>query len=108
MRRSAIRFALAVVILGACAGGGDTTEGEAAITIQNLSFGDPISVSAGTTVTVTNQDSTAHTWTADDGTFDSGVLEPGTSFEFIFEEPGDFPFHCEIHGTMQGSLTVEG
>ncbi len=81
--------------------------GEAAITIEAFMFGDPISVSAGTTVTVTNADGVAHTWTADEGAFDSGSLEPGDTFSFAFAEPGDFPFHCSIHSSMTGSVTVD-
>src|SRR5262245_20384686 len=49
-------------------------QGEAEIVISRFSFGDPITVPAGTTVTVRNDDSTIHTWTSDDGLWDSGPL----------------------------------
>ena len=81
--------------------------GGAAITIAGFAF-DPetTEVDAGTTVTVTNDDSAAHTWTADDGAFDSGQLAGGDEFEHTFADAGTFAFHCEIHPAMTGTVTV--
>jgi len=113
------RFALTVllaVVVAACSGS-DSAEpdGEspqngvsAAITIAGFSFGDPIEVVAGTTVTVTNDDSAAHTWTSSDDTWPSAALGGGESFDFTFEEAGTYEFFCSIHPTMTGSVTVTG
>jgi plastocyanin len=81
---------------------------EAAITISGRSFGEPLTVAAGTTVTVTNDSPETHTLTADDGSFDTDGLESGATAQLTFDEPGTFPFHCEIHPSMQGSITVTG
>jgi plastocyanin len=78
----------------------------ATITIVDRDFGDPLTVTAGTTVTVVNDSDETHTLTADDGSFDTGGLDAGASAELTFDEPGTFPFHCEIHSSMQGSITV--
>ena len=78
----------------------------AAITISGFSFGDPITVSPGTTVTVTNDDGSAHTWTSSDSVFASPTLEQGDSFDFTFDEAGEFAFVCLIHPAMTGSITV--
>ncbi|MEX1287695.1 MAG: hypothetical protein AB1Z57_07145, partial [Acidimicrobiia bacterium] len=58
--------------------GGDT----ATITIADFSFGEVPTVSVGDTVVVENTDGAGHTWTASDGTFDSGTLGDGDTFEF--------------------------
>jgi plastocyanin len=80
----------------------------------------PLNISAGTKVTVTNQDSTTHTWTSDDGKFNSGNLaaaaasndpnnygpSSGESFSFTFSAPGKYTYHCSIHSSMKGEVDV--
>jgi plastocyanin len=87
------------------ASGGDAASG-AAITIQSFSFGGVSSVTVGTTVTVTNDDSVPHTVTADDGSFDTGTIQPGDSAQITLDAAGTFTYHCNIHGSMTGSITV--
>jgi plastocyanin len=123
-------LALAIaVILAACgSGAGDTTttgapatttqpesttisEGgaEASISISDFLFSAPASIAVGTTVTVVNNDDISHTWTSEDDVFDSGSLGQGDTFEFTFEEPGDYAFFCKFHQSqMTGSIAVEG
>jgi len=86
--------------------GGSATP--ANITISNFSYSGAESVDVGTTVIVTNQDDVSHTWTSEDDVFDSGSLGQGESFEFTFEEAGEYMFVCSIHPGMAGSITVEG
>jgi plastocyanin len=83
------------------------TEGNQVV-MRNLSF-EPatITVSAGDTVTWTNEDSTSHTVTADGGEFDSGSLANGDSFSFTFETAGTIAYHCSIHPTMEGTVVVQ-
>ncbi len=80
--------------------------GDAAITIASFSFSGITEVPAGTTVTITNNDSAPHTLTADDGSFDTGGIGPGESVTLTFDTAGTFTFHCEIHSSMKGSITV--
>lgn len=81
--------------------------GGAAVTIAGFAFDpDPLEVAAGTSVTVTNDDAAPHTWTADDGSFDSGQLGQGDTFEYVFDAAGEIAVHCEIHPTMKGTITV--
>lgn len=49
---------------------------------------------------------TAHNITADDGSFASGTLPPGSSFEGTYSAPGTYGYHCSIHPTMKGTVTV--
>jgi plastocyanin len=63
-------------------------------------------VAPGTTVTFVNNDTEPHTATADNGLFDTGVLQPGSSFEVFFDGSGTVTYHCELHPEMQGSIVV--
>jgi plastocyanin len=49
---------------------------------------------------------TIHTITSDDLSFLSGNLTPGRTFEHTFETPGTYTYHCSIHPTMRGTITV--
>lgn len=91
---------------GEAEGGGEPVSSE--IEIADFAFVGAEEVAAGTTVVVTNTDSASHTWTAADGSFDSGTLGEGSSFEFTFDEAGTFDYFCNIHPTMTGTITVTG
>jgi plastocyanin len=65
-----------------------------------------LNVAPGTTVTFVNNDIEPHTATADNGLFDTGVLEPGYSFDVFFDGVGTVTYHCELHPDMQGSIVV--
>jgi plastocyanin len=50
---------------------------------------------------------TSHRLITDDGTtFHSSTLAPGDFFSPIFHITGTFAYHCEIHPTMTGTVTV--
>ena len=86
--------------------GGSGTSKAATITIKNYGFSSPASVASGTKITVTNQDSVAHTVTADSGgTFDVKV-DPGKSATFKAPASGTYKFHCTYHSSMNGTLKV--
>ena len=61
-----------------------------------------IRVEVGTAVEWRNTGRNSHTVTADDGTFDSGVLENGDEYEHTFDSPGVYPFTCLLHGRPGG------
>jgi plastocyanin len=76
------------------------------ISISNFKF-TAISVPAGSTVTVSNNDKPQHTVTSDDGTSFNVKVDPGKSATFTApSKPGVYKFHCNIHSSMHGSLTV--
>jgi plastocyanin len=114
IRRLLALIAVLALALTAC-GDDDSTDtdttgagGDANIVIEGFAFNAPASVDVGTTVTVQNRDGVAHTWTAADGTFDSGNIAGGGSFQFTFDAAGEYAFACQIHPDMQGSITVNG
>jgi plastocyanin len=68
---------------------------------------DQVSVKMGTRVVWTNSGAVAHTVTADDGTsFDSGSIDPKTSFALTATAAGTFAYHCTFHPWMKGTLVV--
>jgi plastocyanin len=66
-----------------------------------------LEIGAGTTVAWTNNDQMAHSVTADDGAWDSGLIEPGATWQHTFEKPGTYAFHCTPHPFMKGVVTVK-
>jgi plastocyanin len=82
---------------------------EPAVTIVEFAFQpSTITITAGQTVVWTNRGEQNHTVTADDGSFDSGELEPNDAFGNLFEQPGTFTYHCALHpDTMRGTVVVE-
>lgn len=78
------------------------------IDIATMAFPPNTPVKQGDTVTWTNKMSMDHTVTSDpDGaTFDSGELKQSGSFSYTFSSAGSFPYHCEIHARMRGTITV--
>jgi plastocyanin len=80
------------------------------VSIANMSFSPAsITVTKGTTVTWTNNDSVAHTVTA---TTDkehgpnSDNIAPGKTYSFTFKDSGTFNYFCKIHPSMTGKVTV--
>lgn len=119
-------FALLAILLTACAPASTPTPplvsptllpatqppassgNEGKITINNFKF-DPASVTVktGTTITWTNQDSTKHTVTSDDGSWTSAELSTGATFSFTFDKAGTYTYHCSIHTSMKGTIIVQ-
>lgn len=79
------------------------------ITIKNFGFSGQLTVKAGEKITVTNQDSVAHTLT-DKKThlFDTGSISGngGTGTFTAPTKPGSYAFGCTFHPDMAGTLIV--
>ncbi len=131
MRRSLIALAaIALIAVAACSGSTATTApaataavsaapagspaassaggGGQEVSIRNFSF-NPSSVTAkvGDTITWKNSDDAPHTVTFDDASVGgSGTLNNGSTFQLTAAKAGSFPFHCKIHPSMKGTLTV--
>lgn len=80
----------------------------ASVTIRDFEF-DPqtVTISAGGTVTWTNEGPSVHTVTADDDSFESGNLAGGGTFSQTFDEPGTYAYHCTPHPFMTAQVIVE-
>ena len=75
------------------------------VTIADFAFDTGSGAIAGQEFTVTNNDSTTHTFSAVDGTFSVSVGggEVGT---LTVDTPGTYQVVCQIHSSMTGTLTV--
>jgi plastocyanin len=85
--------------------------GSAIIIIRNFAFTPAqLRIRPGTKVTWVNcgtPGAPAHTSTSDAGVWNSPLLAPGETFTRAFPAAGSFPFHCEPHPGMRGTVTVE-
>ena len=71
-----------------------------------------VNVNAGDTVVWSNDDTAAHTVTGGtptggpDGSFDSGLVMAGSSFEIVADTSGSYDYFCMVHPWMIGNLRV--
>jgi predicted secreted protein with PEFG-CTERM motif len=72
-----------------------------------------VTVDIGSEVTWINDDSAAHTVTSGDiesgldGQFDSSLFMAGKTFSYKFEKVGEFPYFCQVHPWMKGTVIVQ-
>ncbi len=57
-------------------------------------------------ITFKNTDSVVHTATANDGSFNTGNIPPGSSKTITVKGQGTIPYHCTIHPWMKAKLTI--
>jgi plastocyanin len=90
-------------------GTGSPQPGNSAVTIQNFSFTPKVTtITVGSTITWTNNDSTVHTITSNDSSFtSSAVISPGQSYSYTFTNAGTYNYHCSLHTSMTGTVVVQ-
>ena len=107
------RARIASALIGATALLGALTASVAAadqtVTIQGFQFQpSSVTVQVGDTVTWANPaGEPPHTATSDTGGWDTGSIAAGASASVTFDTAGSFPYHCEFHPQMTGTVTVE-
>jgi plastocyanin len=66
-----------------------------------------VSVKVGSTLTWTNNDDVKQSVTSDSpGVFDSGLLDPGATWQYTFSQAGVFPYHSTGATGAYGTVTV--
>ncbi len=86
---------------------GKAASGHVTVAISNFKYGPAkLTVKRGASVTFSNHDMTAHTATANGG-FDSGTIKPGASATVKFSKPGTYPYICQFHPFMHGTVVVQ-
>jgi chitinase len=79
------------------------------VSIAGMAFSPAtITISVGQSVTWRNNDTVSHTSTSDGGVWDSAALAPGATFTRTFTAAGSFPYHCNFHPSMMGTVVVQG
>lgn len=104
-------FAAAVLLIYPISGFPQSVQSSASaentVVIKQMRFNPPDRhVSAGTVIEWKNEDIFSHTVTADDGSFDSGLIAPGQSWKMRVTDAGTFRYHCRPHPNMTASLVV--
>jgi plastocyanin len=84
------------------------TSSAVAAQIKDMAFApQDLKVKVGQTVTWKNNDEEAHTVTATSGaTFDSGTVQPGSTFSWKATKAGTVQYMCTIHPSMVGTIAV--
>ncbi len=99
-------FAAGVLLAGAAAT--RAASGPASVAIRNFHFEPAIlTVTAGTTVTWTNDDMSPHTVTEQNKVFHSAALDTNDTFAYTFAAPGEYVYRCAIHPMMVGRIIVK-
>jgi plastocyanin len=65
-----------------------------------------MTVTVGSTVSWLNEGPWVHSTTSDTGVWDSGLLNPDLTYQYVFDTPGTYTYHCTLH-SMVGSVTVQ-
>jgi plastocyanin len=92
---------------GGAAAAAGSLERSVKVEIVNFAYDpDPVRVEAGGKVIWQNMDSAPHTATADDESFDTGILEEGKLKSESFKDPGTFTYFCTVHPDMHGTVEV--
>ena len=73
--------------------------------IDNVFNQQVVRIQPGQSVEWVNDGRAAHTATADDGSWDSGNLDPGQGFDHTFDQPGVYSFYCKYHGAPGVGMT---
>jgi plastocyanin len=117
MRRSVVVVAALGLLAGLAACGDDDSSSDggssdgsgsadATLEVDSIAYSD-VTAPAGGTLEIDNTNGVNHTFTADDGSFDVAYDAGETVDVDVPSEPGDYPFHCEIHASMKATLTVD-
>jgi len=113
---------IALVLIGGCTGysplPGESVPGTtpvpvvSTVAIQNFAFvPSSLQIAQYTTVSWTNLDTAAHQVESDERgpagvLFGSPPLEQGGTYSYTFTKAGTYSYHCRIHPSMTGIITV--
>jgi plastocyanin len=79
----------------------------ATIAVQNMAFSQRfVTVPLGATVTWSFRDSVPHSTTSNQNFWNSGAVGPGRSYTTTFPSAGVFAYHCALHPTMTGQVSL--
>ena len=107
--RVTIAAVTAIVVVAGCGSSSTSspanTEATSSIVIDGFAFSVAGDVKSTDALSATNRVGVTHTITSDTGAFDLKI-KGGTTMALPALTPGVYTFHCEIHTSMRGTLTV--
>ncbi len=78
------------------------------VLIENIKFNpDHLKIHPGDTVVWQNKDIVPHTVTDEQKHFDSGGIQPGSSWKKKFKSAATISYKCLFHPGMKATLTVQ-
>lgn len=78
------------------------------VIISNSSFQPAdITTGKGSIIVWRNNDAVSHTVTADDGSFNSGEIKAGGSFDQRFDYIKTYSYSCSFHPEMKGTIVIK-
>jgi plastocyanin len=91
-----------------CAEVTDIPASTVAATIKEFKFApEPVTAKLDEVIVWTNNDSTAHTASLTDGSCGTKNIGGGAQGALVFHAPGTYPYQCNIHSSMKGSIVIE-
>lgn len=77
------------------------------VVIEQMRFNPPtLTVQRGDRIEWMNRDLFAHTASSTSKAFDSGSIAVNASWSYVASRPGSYPYLCNFHPTMRGTLNV--
>ena len=86
---------------------GEEIPENAVIIKENTFFPQTVVVSKGTTITFINRDSIQHSATAEDKSFDTGLLGKDAQKQVAFDNAGTFAYICAVDPNMHAVIVVK-
>jgi plastocyanin len=78
-----------------------------ATSVADNTWTQPLSAKVGDVITWTNGDTVPHRVALDDGSCSMSANIPGGgSKSLVFTKAGTYPFHCAVHSSMKGTITI--
>jgi hypothetical protein len=83
------------------------TAGDPSDTISDFKFTPAsLTIHVGDTITWVNNGPSEHSATANNGSFNTGLLKKGASASHTFTTAGTFTYFCSVHPFMHGTVVV--
>jgi plastocyanin len=107
-KRWSLLVAIVVVLAAVIAMGADARAvSPALVDIKDSRYLPPtLTVAVGTTVRWTNRDEETHTVTFDTERAGSAGLDLNEEYTYTFTKAGVYPYTCDLHPHMQGTILV--
>lgn len=79
-----------------------------AATVSDNTWSQPIDATVDDVITWANSDGVPHRVALDDGSCAmSANISGGGTKSLVFSEAGTYPFHCSVHASMKGVITIK-